>query len=91
MASSVPLAQCASLKRVDGPVKIDRENAQRYVVVQANVRGRDLVGFVEEAKAGRGAADVKLPAGYRLTWGGQFENQQRAAARLASWCRWRWR
>ncbi len=79
---SVPLASVAQLKRVDGPVKIDRENSQRYAVVQTNVRGRDLVGFVEEAKL----AVEKLapsPSGYSLTWGGQFENQQRAAARLA--------
>jgi cobalt-zinc-cadmium resistance protein CzcA len=79
---SVPLAVVASLERVDGPVKVDRENGQRMVVVQSNVRGRDLVGFVDEAKAAV-AAKVKLPEGYRLTWGGQFENQQRAAARLA--------
>ncbi len=79
---SVPLAQVARLERVDGPVKIDRENAQRYVVVQANVRGRDLVGFVEEARKGL-ETGMKLPAGYRTVWGGQFENQQRAAARLA--------
>jgi cobalt-zinc-cadmium resistance protein CzcA len=79
---SVPLAQVATLERVDGPVKVDRENAQRYVVVQANVRGRDLVGFVDEARAAVEQA-VKLPAGYRTVWGGQFENQQRAAARLA--------
>lgn len=79
---SVPLASVAHLKRVDGPVKIDRENSQRYAVVQSNVRGRDLVSFVEEAKL----AVEKLapsPTGYSLTWGGQFENQQRAAARLA--------
>ncbi len=79
---SVPLASVAQLKRVDGPVKIDRENSQRYAVVQSNVRGRDLVSFVEEAKL----AVEKLapsPTGYSLTWGGQFENQQRAAARLA--------
>jgi cobalt-zinc-cadmium resistance protein CzcA len=62
-------------------VKVDRENALRYVVVQSNVRGRDLVGFVEDAKAAV-AAQVPLPAGYRMAWGGQFENQQRAAARL---------
>ncbi|HWQ94066.1 MAG TPA: CusA/CzcA family heavy metal efflux RND transporter [Gammaproteobacteria bacterium] len=80
--ASVPLSQVAHLKRVDGPVKIDRENATRMVVVQANVRGRDLVGFVEEAKK-RVAAQVKLPEGYRTAWGGQFENQQRAAARLS--------
>ncbi len=79
---SVPLAAIARLKRVDGPVKIDRENAQRYVVVQANVRGRDLVGFVEEAKRAVAQA-APLPAGYSVAWCGQFENQQRAAARLA--------
>jgi cobalt-zinc-cadmium resistance protein CzcA len=79
---SVPLASVAKLERVDGPVKVDRENAQRYVVVQSNVRDRDLVGFVEDAKTAV-ARDVKLPEGYRLAWGGQFENQQRAAARLA--------
>lgn len=78
---SVPLASVARVARVDGPVKVDRENAQRYVVVQSNVRDRDLVGFVEDAK-GAVARDVKLPEGYRLAWGGQFENQQRAAARL---------
>jgi cobalt-zinc-cadmium resistance protein CzcA len=79
---SVPLAVVAKLERADGPVKVDRENGQRMVVVQTNVRDRDLVGFVEEAKAAV-AAQIQLPAGYRITWGGQFENQQRAAARLA--------
>ncbi|HEX4928324.1 MAG TPA: CusA/CzcA family heavy metal efflux RND transporter, partial [Burkholderiales bacterium] len=77
----VPLAELARLERVDGPVKIDHENAARMVVVQANVRGRDLVGFVDEAKQAV-AAKAPLPAGYRAAWGGQFENQQRAAARL---------
>jgi cobalt-zinc-cadmium resistance protein CzcA len=79
---NVPLSVVAKLERVDGPVKVDRENGQRMVVVQSNVRGRDLVGFVDEAKAAV-AAQIKLPDNYRLTWGGQFENQQRAAARLA--------
>jgi cobalt-zinc-cadmium resistance protein CzcA len=78
---SVPLQQVAQLRRVDGPVKVDREQAQRFVVVQTNVRGRDLVGFVAEAQAAV-AAQLKLPAGYSVTWGGQFENQQRAARRL---------
>ena len=78
---SVPLASVARIERIDGPVKVDRENAQRYVVVQSNVRDRDLVGFVDDAKAAV-ARQVKLPEGYRLAWGGQFENQQRAAARL---------
>ncbi len=81
---NVPLAALARLERVDGPVKVDRENGQRMVVVQSNVRGRDLVGFVDEAKAAVAKPSVlNLPAGYHLTWGGQFENQQRAAARLA--------
>ncbi len=79
---NVPLSVVAKLERVEGPVKVDRENGARMVVVQSNVRDRDLVGFVGEAKAAV-AAQIKLPEGYRLTWGGQFENQQRAAARLA--------
>lgn len=79
---SVPLQDVATVRRVDGPVKVDREQAQRYVVVQTNVRGRDLVGFVEEARR-QVAAQVKLPPAYSVTWGGQFENQQRAARRLA--------
>ncbi|TXH80582.1 CusA/CzcA family heavy metal efflux RND transporter, partial [Thauera aminoaromatica] len=79
--SSLPLSSVARIERVDGPVKVDRENAQRYSVIQSNVRDRDLVGFVEEARAAV-ANQVPLPAGYRIAWGGQFENQQRAAARL---------
>jgi len=79
---AVPLSAIAKLERVDGPVQVNRENAQRYVVVQTNVRDRDLVGFVDEAKA-KVLQQVKLPAGYSIVWGGQFENQQRAAARLA--------
>jgi cobalt-zinc-cadmium resistance protein CzcA len=78
---SVALSALARLERAEGPVKIDRESASRYAVVQANVAERDLVGFVDEAKAAV-ARQVKLPPGYRLSWGGQFENQQRAAARL---------
>jgi cobalt-zinc-cadmium resistance protein CzcA len=81
-AGTVPLSTVARLKRIDGPVKVDHQDAARLVVVQANVHGRDLVGFVEEAKA-RVAKELALPVGYYLTWGGQFENQQRAAKRLA--------
>jgi cobalt-zinc-cadmium resistance protein CzcA len=79
---TVPLAELARIERIEGPVKVDRENAQRYVVIQSNVRGRDLVGFVEEAQLGV-AAQLQIPPGYRLVWGGQFENQQRAAQRLS--------
>ena len=79
--SMIALTELARIEQVDGPVKIDRENASRYAVVQANVSGRDLVGFVDQAREEVLRA-VKLPAGYRLVWGGQFENQQRAANRL---------
>ena len=79
--STVPLSSVAKLERAAGPVKIDREMGSRYSVVIANVGGRDLVGFVEESKA-LVAQKLPLPTGYRITWGGQFENQQRAAARL---------
>ena len=79
--SSVPLANVAKLERAAGPVKIDREMGSRYSVVIANVSGRDLVGFVDDAKVGV-ASKVTLATGYRIGWGGQFENQQRAAARL---------
>jgi len=79
---SVPLESLAKLERESGPVKIERELGSRYSVVMTNVTGRDLVGFVDEARA-KVAQTIKLPTGYRITWGGQFENQQRAAARLA--------
>lgn len=79
--ATVPLSSIASLERESGPVKIDRELGSRNGVVIANVVGRDLVGFVEEAKD-LISTQVKLPQGYHLTWGGQFENQQRAAQRL---------
>ncbi len=79
---ALPLAQLARLVPMDGPVKIERENSSRMVVIRANVRDRDLVGFVDEAKATT-LKKITLPTGYRITWGGQFENQQRAAKRLA--------
>ena len=79
--NTMALTSVAKLERAAGPVKIDREMGSRYSVVIANVAGRDLVGFVEEAKA-MIAQKIKLETGYRMSWGGQFENQQRAAARL---------
>jgi len=77
----ISLDQVAHLKRTNGPVAVKRENAARFTVVQTNVAGRDLVSFVADAQTAV-AAQVKLPAGYHLAWGGQFENQQRAAQRL---------
>ncbi len=79
---SVPLADLVSFERTEGPVAIKRERGNRMAVVIANVTGRDLVSFVEEAKQVV-TAQSALPAGYYLEWGGQFENQQRAARRLA--------
>ncbi|HQR79251.1 MAG TPA: CusA/CzcA family heavy metal efflux RND transporter [Actinomycetota bacterium] len=78
----VPLSQLAAIELVEGPKQISREANQRRIVVQANVDGRDLGGFVADAQAAV-AREVGLPAGYFITWGGQFENQQRAMARLA--------
>jgi cobalt-zinc-cadmium resistance protein CzcA len=78
----VPVSSVAEIARVEGVVSIARERGQRFIVIRTNVAGRDLVGFVAEAKQAVAAA-VELPPGYVLQWGGQFENQQRAAARLA--------
>jgi cobalt-zinc-cadmium resistance protein CzcA len=78
----VELSQVADVVIEDGPIQIIREDGQRFATVLANVRGRDLVGFVDEAKAAV-MGSVDLPKGYALVWGGQFENQQRAAARLS--------
>ncbi|MEJ2604909.1 MAG: efflux RND transporter permease subunit, partial [Gammaproteobacteria bacterium] len=78
----VPLGNLARVSRVEGVVAVSRERGQRYTVVRSNVNERDLVGFVEEARTAV-SERVDLPAGYYLEWGGQFENQQRAAARLA--------
>ncbi len=78
----VPLGQLADIRIVTGPKQISHDKNQRRVVVQANVRGRDMGGFVTEAQQAV-AAQVELPPGYSVTWGGQFENQQRAMRRLA--------
>ncbi len=72
----------ARVQRTEGPVKLEHEQGSRFALVQAFVSGRDIVGYVEEAQA-KIAAEVPLPQGYRIVWGGQFENQQRAAARLS--------
>ncbi len=80
--TNVPLSAVAKIERAEGPVKVDRERGVRMVVITANIRNRDLVSFVDEAKQ-RIATEVKLREGYSVKLGGQFENQQRAAARLA--------
>ncbi|NNK98683.1 MAG: efflux RND transporter permease subunit [Xanthomonadales bacterium] len=77
----VALSTLVAAERVEGPVSVKREQGRRFVVVMANVKDRGLVGFVEEAQSKIGAA-VNLPVGYYMEWGGEFENQQRAARRL---------
>jgi cobalt-zinc-cadmium resistance protein CzcA len=79
---AIPLAQVAEIKKVIGPIQINRENNQRRWVLSANVRGRDMGGVVADIQE-RIKEHVKLPPGYRIEYGGQFENQQRAMARLA--------
>ena len=76
----VPLSSVARIETTEGPNQISRENGSRRMVVQANVRGRDLGGFVADAQAA--VSEVALPVGYRLDWGGQFENLKRAEQRL---------
>ncbi|MGY2410715.1 CusA/CzcA family heavy metal efflux RND transporter [Pseudomonas pergaminensis] len=77
----IALSQVASLDLVLGPNQISRENGKRLVIVSANVRGRDIGSFVEEAEAAL-IAQVKVPAGYWTSWGGQFEQLKEASDRL---------
>ncbi len=77
----VPLREVADVKLEEGPAQISREGGSRRITVEMNVRGRDTVGFVEEAQA-RLAYGLKLPAGYRATWSGQYQHYQAARARL---------
>jgi cobalt-zinc-cadmium resistance protein CzcA len=77
----VPLSSVATVRESEGPAVINRESLERRVLVEVNVRGRDLVGFVKEAQE-RVAANVPLPEGVHLEWGGQFENFTRAKDRL---------
>jgi len=80
--AQLPLSQLADIESTEGPVQVSRENGQRRVVIQANVRGRDLGSFVEEVKR-KVEAEVKLPIGYHLEYGGEYEKMQSAMARLS--------
>jgi len=71
----------ADIHLTDGPIRVDHEQSMRFTNVQVTVDGRDLTGFVEDAK--NAVSALKLPEGVRIVWGGQFENQQRASARLS--------
>src|SRR6185369_886685 len=78
----IPLKQLARVRTEEGPAQVSRENGSRRIVVECNVTGRDIGSFVAAAQKALDVG-VKLPAGYYLDWGGQFENQQRAMARIA--------
>ncbi|HEX9022247.1 MAG TPA: CusA/CzcA family heavy metal efflux RND transporter [Geobacteraceae bacterium] len=78
---NVPLAQLAEVRMIEGPVQISRQDGVRRIGIEMNITGRDMGSFVAEAKR-KIKDEVKLPAGYYLTWGGQFENQQRAMNKL---------
>ncbi|HKE58046.1 MAG TPA: CusA/CzcA family heavy metal efflux RND transporter [Pyrinomonadaceae bacterium] len=77
----IPLGQLATFRLSSGDSVISRENSLRRVVVMCNVKGRDIGSFVHDAQSNV-AAQVKMPPGYFITWGGQFENQQKAVRRL---------
>jgi cobalt-zinc-cadmium resistance protein CzcA len=78
----VPVTAVAKIEKVEGVVSVGREHGQRFVVITSNVLNRDLVGFVDEARKAV-AEKIELPTGYTVEFGGQFENQQRAAATLS--------
>ena len=79
--AGVPLAQLSRIAVTDGPVQISRENSKRRMVIECNIEGRDIGGFVAEARE-RIGREIKLPPGYFVTWGGTFDSQQRAMKRL---------
>ena len=79
--ADIPLASLAKVSISEGPVQVSREDSRRRVVIECNVEGRDIGGFVKEAQDKIGK-ELKLPSGYYITWGGAFENQQRAMKRL---------
>ncbi len=79
---NIPLAELADIEEIVGPRQVTRENNQRFITVQCNVRGRDMGSFVQDAQAAI-ETQVKFPPGYITSWGGQFELQQEANKRLA--------
>ncbi len=79
---NVPLSDLAEIVETQVPAQISREDSTRRLLVECNVRGRDMGSFVAEAKEKLTSLEKEMPTGYRMAWGGQFENQQRAMARL---------
>ncbi len=80
--ANIPLSTLAKVSISEGPVQVSRENSKRRIVIECNVEGRDIGGFVAEAQR-LIAEKAKIPSGYYITWGGAFENQQRAMKRLS--------
>ena len=81
--NTVPLGQIANIKIEEGPASITREALKRRLFVEVNIRGRDLVSYINEAKEKTEKITSSLPEGYHVEWGGQFENFTRAKNRLA--------
>ncbi|RPI17240.1 MAG: efflux RND transporter permease subunit [Ignavibacteriae bacterium] len=81
MGSNIPLSQLADISLTEGPVQVSREDGLRRIGIEMNISGRDIGSFVAESKD-KIKDNISLPPGYFLTWGGQFENQQRAMAKL---------
>ena len=81
--TQVPLGELAEIRELEAPAQISRENGMRRVVVECNIRGRDMGGFVSEVQQTILPMVETLPTGYFVDYGGQFENQQRAMKRLA--------
>ncbi len=79
---NIPLGELATVEEVEVPAQVSREDSIRRLIVECNVRGRDLGSFVAEARQKLVPVEEDMPEGYRFAWGGQFENQQRAMARL---------
>jgi cobalt-zinc-cadmium resistance protein CzcA len=78
-----PLSRIATISLVEGPAQITREKGMRRVAAEVNIRGRDLGGFVAEAKQALAGIEQELPSGYFIEYGGQFENQERAMRQLS--------
>jgi cobalt-zinc-cadmium resistance protein CzcA len=79
---NVPLGELVTIREVEVPAQISRKDSTRRLLAECNVRGRDIGGFVAEARQKLAPIERGLPEGYRMAWGGQFENQQRAMKRL---------
>ena len=79
--ANIPLGQLADIEMIEGPVQISREDGIRRIGIEMNISGRDIGSFVQEAKQ-KIKDNIQLPSGYYITWGGQFENQQRAMNKL---------